>query len=874
MQLVSVRVENIRSYRSAELTLGPGTTLLTGDVGSGKTSLLYAIEMALFGFAEVDATYLVRHRARGAEVRLALHDDAHRYELGRRFQRRTRRGRDIFELEENSYSVDGAKSLYSATEVRQRAIDLLGFPDNPNPRAHSDLWRWAVYVPQEQMRAILEADPEDRLQTVRKALGLEQYRTAADNALLVVTELRRSAERSRAEARGLEHFETAATELAGEIAARSDAAARRASERDVARGEVDRCQAAVEATEEARRALERDTAELSQLAERRGAAEQSLRRRQERLREVTRETARWAAERDAAEPRARALAELRHGAEDAERAVAALRAERDSREGAAADFAAADSARRAAREARATVDTDLAHAETERQRAEEELTRRRSEGPTREPPAPTPRTLGEIDAEISAARAPLDAAVADAARLAHVRAETEELLRAGICPRCRQAVRPETFAGHLAEATSELARAEERRTAAQDGLRRLDEERRSRERYERAKARFDELERARASAQEALRTATERTDRLAARRREVERDAQDAEARAAAARPAAEALAALRGRLAAAEAGLAGFQRRTLEATTSLEAARAAEESLRRSEAEAARVQREAQEEAAALAELEGRRAEVEGRVRAGREAPARRAEAERRLTAARSAHERAGLEAARELAFLETARVRAAESRLRVEERRRRVAEADELESLGRWIAGPFRDGVLLLEHRLLARAQGEFDRHFARYFASLVEDPALSARSDAQFSPSVEIDGELTPPEALSGGERTALALAFRLALGSVVRGAGRLRLDTLILDEPTDGFSPEQVVRMGELLEGLGIPQILLVSHEAQLAAVADRVVRVRKESGASTLTSEGPPPEAPTPLAAPPRRVRSPRLDAAEPRPPPA
>ena len=60
----------------------------------------------------------------------------------------------------------------------------------------------------------------------------------------------------------------------------------------------------------------------------------------------------------------------------------------------------------------------------------------------------------------------------------------------------------------------------------------------------------------------------------------------------------------------------------------------------------------------------------------------------------------------------------------------------------------------------------------------------------------------------------------------------------MDTILLDEPTDGFSPEQVVRMGELLDELGLPQVVLVSHEDQLAAVADRVVRVVKQDGRST------------------------------------
>jgi DNA repair protein SbcC/Rad50 len=111
--------------------------------------------------------------------------------------------------------------------------------------------------------------------------------------------------------------------------------------------------------------------------------------------------------------------------------------------------------------------------------------------------------------------------------------------------------------------------------------------------------------------------------------------------------------------------------------------------------------------------------------------------------------------------------------------------------------------------------------------------------ARTDSGFTPEVAIDGEPTPAEALSGGERTSLALAFRLALATVVRTLGNVRLESLLLDEPTDGFSAEQVVRMGELLEELGLPQVVVVSHEAQLASIADRVVRVRKDAGRSKL-----------------------------------
>src|SRR5208282_5805813 len=217
MQLVRVEVRNIRSYERARLDLESGTTLLVGDVGSGKTSLLYAVEMALFGTAEIDATYLVRHGATEATVLVALEEGGHRYEIERAFRRVRRKGRETLEPGRLSFRQDGAATSYSATELRAEVIKLLGFRDNPNPRAHSDLWRWAVYVPQERMREILAAEPLERLETVRKALGVERYRIAAENAKEVARDLRRTSTTLRAQASTLREFSEDFERAVGEV---------------------------------------------------------------------------------------------------------------------------------------------------------------------------------------------------------------------------------------------------------------------------------------------------------------------------------------------------------------------------------------------------------------------------------------------------------------------------------------------------------------------------------------------------------------------------------------------------------------------------------------------------------------------------------
>ena len=49
MLLKKIILENIRSYVKQEIDFVEGATLLTGNIGSGKTSILLAIDFALFG---------------------------------------------------------------------------------------------------------------------------------------------------------------------------------------------------------------------------------------------------------------------------------------------------------------------------------------------------------------------------------------------------------------------------------------------------------------------------------------------------------------------------------------------------------------------------------------------------------------------------------------------------------------------------------------------------------------------------------------------------------------------------------------------------------------------------------------------------------
>jgi len=297
-------------------------------------------------------------------------------------------------------------------------------------------------------------------------------------------------------------------------------------------------------------------------------------------------------------------------------------------------------------------------------------------------------------------------------------------------------------------------------------------------------------------------------------------------------------------------ASLAGADQDLSEARTRLESAERAHERatslrerLRSIAADTDRDGVEAESLRARRTARAARIAEVEAALARGPVVRSASEEAARRHQSAETAWQLAAQEVTRWVTQLESLHERLARAEQGQCERARLLEMAETTEAKAAWLGAGFHDAVLTMEARVLERAQADFEHHFQRYFAALIDDPDMLAVTDSSFSPAAEIRGVWTPAEALSGGERTSLALAYRLALARVVRSAGHLRLDSLLLDEPTDGFSPEQVQSMGQLLEELALPQVLLVSHERELESVAQRVVWVEKEGGHSVLRGPG-------------------------------
>lgn len=188
----------------------------------------------------------------------------------------------------------------------------------------------------------------------------------------------------------------------------------------------------------------------------------------------------------------------------------------------------------------------------------------------------------------------------------------------------------------------------------------------------------------------------------------------------------------------------------------------------------------------------------------------------------------------------IEEGRKRVAELESEVKTKEESVKRTDFLAEYAIWLDDYFIPTVENIEKHVLITVQQEFNEFFQHWFSLLVEDPTKDARIDEDFTPIIEQDGYEQDVLYLSSGERTSVALAYRLALNMLVRkvSAG-MKSGLLILDEPTDSFSREQLFKIRDILKELECPQIVIVSHEKELESFADQVYRITKVNGISKM-----------------------------------
>src|SRR5574342_976564 len=180
MQLVSLSLRNIRSYTSAKIDFPTGIVMLSGDIGSGKSTILLAIEFALFGLlrGELSGSALLRNGANDGFVELTFTVGEKKYTV-RRTLTRTKKS---VEQDAGYLLVDGIKKDATAVELKSIILELLGYPQELLTKTKNFVFRYTVYTPQEEMKKILMEDKDERVKILRKVFGVDKYERITQNA--------------------------------------------------------------------------------------------------------------------------------------------------------------------------------------------------------------------------------------------------------------------------------------------------------------------------------------------------------------------------------------------------------------------------------------------------------------------------------------------------------------------------------------------------------------------------------------------------------------------------------------------------------------------------------------------------------------------
>lgn len=167
---------------------------------------------------------------------------------------------------------------------------------------------------------------------------------------------------------------------------------------------------------------------------------------------------------------------------------------------------------------------------------------------------------------------------------------------------------------------------------------------------------------------------------------------------------------------------------------------------------------------------------------------------------------------------------------------------ELDYIIELENWLSKQFAPVISNIEKNVMTKLKTEFSKLFAEWFSMLVSETFQVGLLD-DFTPVIQQQDYEIDYAYLSGGERTAVALAYRLALNQVINSLlSKIKTrDFIILDEPTDGFSEAQLDKMREVLEQLNVRQLIIVSHEQKIEGFVENVVKFKKEAGISKRVS---------------------------------
>jgi exonuclease SbcC len=201
MIIKKIQLRNIRSHTSTELEFDKGISVFTGRTGSGKSTVIMAIQYALFGSnARIPNNELLRRRSKTGHVRIEFEHQENRYVIVRGLK--TQGDKVMVDTSNLDLLKDGKKIplLGRAKDLDEKILEILGYPDGVDP---VKLFEVTTYSKQDEIRNLIEMKPKERQEYIDKLLQIQKYENTWDKMKDVIlsleTDVRVVEERIKAE---------------------------------------------------------------------------------------------------------------------------------------------------------------------------------------------------------------------------------------------------------------------------------------------------------------------------------------------------------------------------------------------------------------------------------------------------------------------------------------------------------------------------------------------------------------------------------------------------------------------------------------------------------------------------------------------------
>lgn len=181
MILERIEVRDFRSHRRTRVDFEEGISVIIGDNGSGKTSILDAINFALFKQKpnkDINVDDLIRRGAEETKVAVTFHSNGRVYRVVRGRKKGKALGSALYEIKEGEEIL----RVKGEDEITKEIEEIL--------RVNGELFTSAIYIKQGEIDSLISAAPAVRKEHVGKLLGAEDLERAHQRMGEIIKEYR------------------------------------------------------------------------------------------------------------------------------------------------------------------------------------------------------------------------------------------------------------------------------------------------------------------------------------------------------------------------------------------------------------------------------------------------------------------------------------------------------------------------------------------------------------------------------------------------------------------------------------------------------------------------------------------------------------